>query len=133
MAEKLQFDLVTPERLVLSEAVDLVSVPGAEGDFGVLAGHAPFMTTIRPGLIDVVSGGSHRKIFVYGGFADVSPAGLTILAEEAIAEADLDPAALDRAIREGEEDLALARDDAARAAAEGRLAHLRAAREAVGG
>lgn len=83
MAEKVSFDLVSPERLLFSEDVDMVVVPGTEGDFGVLAGHAPLMSTLRPGLIEIYDGGEPRKVFVAGGFAEVTPAGLTVLAEEA--------------------------------------------------
>ena len=82
----LHFELVTPERLVRSEEVHMVVVPGAEGDFGVLAGHAPFMSTLRNGDIAVYRGGMNvepERIAVEGGFAEVSATGLTILAEKA--------------------------------------------------
>ena len=79
MAEKLSFDLVSPERLLLSEDVDMVVVPGVEGDMGIMGGHAPVMSTLRPGVIDVdVQGQPQRRYFVRGGFAEVTPAGLTI-------------------------------------------------------
>ncbi|MFN3859736.1 MAG: ATP synthase F1 subunit epsilon [Caulobacter sp.] len=84
MAEKLQFSLVAPEREVFSGQVDRVDAPGVEGDFGVLAGHAPFMTALREGKVTVIDGASTRVFEVHGGFADVTPAGLTILAEHAI-------------------------------------------------
>jgi len=87
MAEKLHFSLVAPEREVFSGLVDQVDAPGAEGDFGVLAGHAPFMTALREGVVVVRDGGSVRRFEVHGGFADVTPEGLTILAEQA-SEAD---------------------------------------------
>ena len=83
MADKLQFSLVAPEREVFSGLVDQVDAPGAEGDFGVLAGHAPFMTALREGLVVVRDGGTVRRFEVHGGFADVTPDGLTILAEQA--------------------------------------------------
>ena len=83
MAGKLQFSLVSPEREVFSGLVDQVDAPGAEGDFGVLADHAPFMTALREGLVTVIDGGSRRRFEVHGGFADVTPAGLSILAEQA--------------------------------------------------
>ncbi len=83
MAGKLSFSLVSPEREVFSGLVDQVDAPGAEGDFGVLADHAPFMTALREGTITVIDGGNRRRFEVYGGFADVTPAGLTILAEKA--------------------------------------------------
>ncbi|MBI1408199.1 MAG: ATP synthase F1 subunit epsilon [Caulobacter sp.] len=84
MADKLHFSLVAPEREVFAGEVDRVDAPGAEGDFGVLAGHAPFMTALREGKVTVVNGASTRTFEVQGGFADVTPAGLTILAEHAV-------------------------------------------------
>ena len=81
----LRFELVTPERLVRSESVHMVVVPGAEGDFGVLAGHAPFMSTIRNGELAIyrTNGGEPERIAIEGGFAEVNDRGLTILAERA--------------------------------------------------
>ena len=84
MADKLHFSLVAPEREVFAGEVDRVDAPGIEGDFGVLAGHAPFMTALREGQVTVVNGSSTRVFDVQGGFADVTPAGLTILAEHAV-------------------------------------------------
>ena len=84
MPERLHFSLVTPERELFSDVVDQVDAPGSEGSFGVLAGHAPFMTTLREGRIHVRSGSDERVYEVKGGFADVTPEGLTILAEEAV-------------------------------------------------
>lgn len=92
MADKLQFDLVSPEARVFSGEVDMVVVPGSEGDFGVLPGHAPFMATIRTGTIDVHAGNVVTRIFVHGGFAEVTPQGLIILAEETAELATLDAA-----------------------------------------
>jgi F-type H+-transporting ATPase subunit epsilon len=83
MAGKLSFSLVSPEREVFSGLVDQVDAPGVEGDFGVLADHAPFMTALREGVITVMDGSTRRQFQVEGGFADVTPAGLTILAERA--------------------------------------------------
>jgi F-type H+-transporting ATPase subunit epsilon len=84
MAEKLHFSLVSPARELFSGEVDHVIAPGTEGEFGVLANHAPFMTTLKNGVVRVLEGDVVRmRIFVRGGFADVTPAGLTILAEEA--------------------------------------------------
>jgi F-type H+-transporting ATPase subunit epsilon len=82
-AAKLHFSLVSPERELFSGDVDQVDAPGAEGDFGVLAGHAPFMTTLKAGQIRVLSDGRVRTFEVRGGFADVTPEGLTVLAEHA--------------------------------------------------
>lgn len=83
MAEKLHFSLVAPEREVFAGEVDQVDAPGVEGDFGVLPNHAPFMTALREGPVTVHIGGARRTFSVKGGFADVTPEGLTILAEEA--------------------------------------------------
>ena len=83
MADKLHFSLVAPEREVFNGEVDQVDAPGVEGDFGVLPNHAPFMTALREGPVTVHIGGQRRTFSVKGGFADVTPAGLTILAEEA--------------------------------------------------
>ena len=132
MAEKLSFDLVSPERLLLSEAVDLVTVPGAEGDMGIMGGHAPVMTTLRPGVVGVqVEGQAERRFFVRGGFAEVTPEGLTILAEYTVPLDELDSAALEREIADAEEDLADAKTDERRQVAQDKLDHLKALREAV--
>jgi len=87
MAEKLNFSLVSPERELFSGAVDQVDAPGSEGDFGVLAGHAPFMATLREGRVVVRNEGRETVYEVKGGFADVTASGLTILAEQAVAVA----------------------------------------------
>ena len=84
------FDLVSPEKLAFSGEVDQVDVPGVEGDFGVLAGHAPVIATIRPVILVVTSGGTHQKIIVLGGLAEVSDKGLTVLADVATSMQDLD-------------------------------------------
>jgi F-type H+-transporting ATPase subunit epsilon len=132
MADKLHFDLVSPERLLLSESVDMVTVPGKEGDFGVLAGHAPVMTTLRPGVINVDDAGkAQQRIFVRGGFAEVTPAGLTILAEHAVQLAELDEAALDAEIGNAEEDVADAKSDEARLAAQEKLDNLKQLRQSL--
>ena len=115
MADKIHFDLVSPERLLLSEPVDMVTLPGTEGYFGVLAGHAPVLSTLRPGVIDVKGGeDGDMRIFVRGGFAEVNPTKVVVLAEEAMPLAELDVAALDQRIAETEEDLGLAKTDAER-------------------
>ena len=111
MADKLNFDLVAPEARVFQGEVDMVVVPGAEGDFGVLAGHAPFMSTIRSGAIAIHDGADVRRTFIHGGFAEVTPAGLTILAEEAIDLNTVDPAEVERQLTEAREDLGQARDE----------------------
>ena len=84
MADKLHFSLVSPERELFSGEVDQVDAPGAEGDFGVFAHHAPFMTALKSGQVRVFNDGAVRSYEVEGGFADVPPAGLTILAERAV-------------------------------------------------
>lgn len=84
MAGKLQFSLVAPEREVFHGLVDQVDAPGVEGDFGVLPQHAPFMTALREGVVTVHDGSARRRFEVHGGFADVTPEGLTILAEQAV-------------------------------------------------
>jgi F-type H+-transporting ATPase subunit epsilon len=81
MADKLKFDLVSPERLVLSADVDAVQVPGAEGDFGVLPKHAPFMAMLRAGALSVENDGKTQHFELDGGFVDVTPEGVTVLAE----------------------------------------------------
>ena len=86
----LHFELVSPEKLVFSGEVEQVDVPGAEGDFGVLAGHAPFVTTLRPGILTVHGGGAAQRIVVLGGFAEVSAQGLTVLADVAEAVEGID-------------------------------------------
>lgn len=88
----LHFELVSPEKLVFSGDVDQVDVPGSEGDFGVLKDHAPFVTTLRPGILTVFAGGSAQKIVVLGGFAEVSAEGLTVLADVAESVEDIDRA-----------------------------------------
>jgi F-type H+-transporting ATPase subunit epsilon len=132
MAEPFQFDLVSPERLLFSERVDQVVVPGAEGDFTVLKGHAPFMSTLRPGVLDVSRSSGVERIFVRGGFADVNAEGLTILAERATPLAEVDAAALAEEIRNAEEDMADAKDGAAKDAAELKLGQLKQVQTALG-
>jgi F-type H+-transporting ATPase subunit epsilon len=87
------FDLVSPEKLAFSGEVDQVDIPGVEGDFGVLAGHAPVVAAIRPGILTVTTGGSHEKIIVLGGLAEVSDKGLTVLADVATSLDEIDKAA----------------------------------------
>jgi F-type H+-transporting ATPase subunit epsilon len=101
-----QFDLVSPERLLLSGQVEQVDVPGSEGDFGVLAGHAPMVTSLRPGILTIKRDGGEMKIVILGGFAEVSPAGLTVLADTAVPVEDFDRAALAEHIKAAEENVA---------------------------
>ena len=132
MADKLQFDLVSPERLLFSGQVDMVAIPGAEGDMGIMAGHAPVMATLRPGIVNIDEAGkAQQRIFVRGGFAEVTPAGLTVLAEFTVPLAELDAAALDREIAHAQEDVNDARTDAKRQAAQEKLDHLKQLRQAL--
>ena len=106
------FELVAPDKLMFSGAAESVLVPGSEGDFVVLKDHAPVMASLKPGVIAIEdAAGKHKRIFVRGGFADVSPAGLIVLAETALPEGELDAARLDQEIRDTEEDLADAPDE----------------------
>ena len=126
------FELVSPEKLVFSGDVEAVVVPGSEGDFQMLAGHAPVMTTLRPGVVTIDESSARKtELFVRGGFAEVSEKGLTILAEQAIALADLDGAKLDAEIRNLDEDVADAKADETRRAASEKLAHLRDLKSAL--
>jgi F-type H+-transporting ATPase subunit epsilon len=117
-----QFNLVSPEKLLFNGQVEQVDVPGAEGDLGVLAGHAPFVTTLRPGILTVYREGGNLRVAVSGGFAEVSDAGLTVLADVAVPVEDVNRDAFSGFVKEAE--------DAAAAAPEGPLrdkANLRAA------
>jgi F-type H+-transporting ATPase subunit epsilon len=106
MPSTFHFDLVSPEKLAFSGEVDQVDVPGIEGDFGVLAGHAPVVATVRPGILTVTSGGTHQKIIVLGGLAEVSDKGLTVLADVATSIEDVDRAQFADTISAMEEKLA---------------------------
>jgi F-type H+-transporting ATPase subunit epsilon len=99
------FELVSPDRISFSGEVDQVDVPGAEGDFGVLAGHAPLIALIRPGIMTVTAGGEQTRLVVLGGFAEVGPDGLTVLAEVATTLDDLDRASLQAQIAKMEQDI----------------------------
>ncbi|MBX9774283.1 MAG: F0F1 ATP synthase subunit epsilon [Xanthobacteraceae bacterium] len=98
-----QFNLVSPEKLLLSGPVDQVDVPGSEGDFGVLAGHAPFVATLRPGILTVHREGGSMRIVVSGGFAEVSDAGLTVLADIAVPVEDVSRESFAGFVQEAEE------------------------------
>lgn len=125
MAELLKFELVSPERLLSSGEVRQVVVPGTEGEFTVLANHAPVLATMKPGVVTVTDpNGSEERIFVRGGFAEVNPAGLTVLAEEAIAVKDLSAERLAQQIRNAEEDVADATDPEKKRKAQETLDHL---------
>ncbi len=100
------FDLVSPEKIAFAGEVEQVDIPGAEGDVGIMAGHAPMVMTLRPGLLTVTVGGKTQKVAVFGGLAEVSAKGLTVLAEVATSAADLDKAALARQIADMEASIA---------------------------
>lgn len=123
---QLRFSLVTPERELASEDVDQVDVPGTEGMFGVLPNHAPFMSALAPGVVRVRKGDKEHRIFVRGGFAEVTPSGLSVLAEEAIPVSQLDAAKIAERVKAAEDDIA---DPAAtpetRARAEAELAQMK--------
>ncbi|MGE4280856.1 MAG: F0F1 ATP synthase subunit epsilon [Magnetospirillum sp.] len=122
MAEKIQFELVSPAKLLVSEAVDMVVVPGSEGDFGALAMHAPMITTVRPGVIDVHDGGKvGKRIFVAGGFAEVNEERVTVLAEEAIPVTEITADLVSTRLQQAREAVADAKSDAEKAAATQRM------------
>jgi F-type H+-transporting ATPase subunit epsilon len=126
MPDAFKFELVSPERLLISGEVEQVLVPGAEGDMTVLAHHAPVLTTLRPGLLDIgLPGGAHQRFFIRGGFAEIGPSGLTVLAETAIDLVELDAGRLAQAVKDAEEDVADAAEGAVRDRAQTKLDHLR--------
>ena len=129
---KFQFDLVSPEKLLFSGEVDQVDVPGSEGDFGVLAGHAPLVTTVRPGILVMYRDGGELRVVVNGGFAEVGPAGLTVLADMAVPVEEFDRAMLAGVIKDTEEDVGDATDDWKRDKLARKLDQLKALRAALG-
>jgi F-type H+-transporting ATPase subunit epsilon len=109
------FELVSPEKLLFTGEVEAVVVPGTEGEFTVLKDHAPIMSVLKPGIVEIdAAAATKTRLFVRGGFADVSPKGLTILAEYAIPLEELDAAKIDADLKNAEEDVADAKDDEAR-------------------
>lgn len=123
MAEKVEFELVSPERLLVSKPVDMVVVPGAEGDFGVLRGHSPLISNLRIGVIDVHDNGTVAdRIFVAGGFAEVTAERCTVLAEQAMPVGDLKRADIEGEIKSLKDHLAVADNDAERVALATRIA-----------
>ncbi|MGB7206939.1 MAG: F0F1 ATP synthase subunit epsilon [Anderseniella sp.] len=106
MADLLKFELVSPERLLSSGEVQQVVVPGSEGEFTVLANHAPVLSTLKPGVVTVTdANGNEERIFVRGGFAEINPSGLTVLAEEAVSMKDLSSSDLAQKIKNAQEDV----------------------------
>ncbi len=122
MADKVQFEIVTPSKLLVAEQADMVVVPGDDGDFGVLPGHAPLLSSVRPGVIDVHEDGAVRtRYFIAGGFAEVDPEKCVVLADEAMPVADLDKTAAQERLEAANQALEEAGEDA--------LAHKRAQTE----
>ncbi len=132
MADKITFDLVSPEQLLLSEDADMVTIPGTEGVMGVMAGHMPLITTLKPGVISVDGGAqANQRFVVLGGFAEVTQTKVTVLAEEAIPAADFDVAALDARIAAATENLGRAATDAEKLARQAALDGLEQLRSAL--
>ena len=105
MADTIDFELVSPDRLVKSQPVEMVVVPGAEGDLGVLPGHSPLIAEVRPGVIDIHEGGKvGERIFVAGGFCEISPERCTVLAEEVTPVSKIDKAAVEERLKSANED-----------------------------
>lgn len=120
---KVEFELVSPERLLISKDTDMVVVPGEEGDFGVLPRHAPMISTVRPGVISIYEGKTvSERIFIAGGVAEVTPTRCTVLAEQAQPVSEIDPAAARQSLQDAKEDLAEAKTDSERRAAERQIA-----------
>ena len=126
------FDLVSPEQVLVSGEVEHVVVPGFEGEFGVLAGHAPLVATLRPGILKILGPGQPQRIMLVGGFAEVGPAGLTVLADRAVPVEELDPEVIAGEIKDIEEDLADSKSDRERDKLRQRVEQLRAVQAALG-
>jgi F-type H+-transporting ATPase subunit epsilon len=114
MADKITFDLVSPERLLLSQQVDMVTIPGSEGYMGVMAGHMALVSTLRAGMIDMLNDGGNTRFFIMGGFAEINATKVIVLAEEAIPMTEMDLAVLDQRIKDAQDDEIAAKTDAAR-------------------
>ncbi|MGA7266737.1 MAG: F0F1 ATP synthase subunit epsilon [Aestuariivirga sp.] len=128
----LHFELVSPARLLFSGSVASVTIPGTEGEMGIFPGHAPILSTLKPGVVTVYKdGGGTDRIFVRGGMVEVNPQGLTLLAEVAIPMSELDAAQLGQQIKHAEEDLADAKDGEDKRKAAETLEHLKALRAAI--
>jgi F-type H+-transporting ATPase subunit epsilon len=125
MAGTFKFELVSPERVLLSIDADQVVVPGADGEFAVLAGHAPVIATLKPGVLDVTAGGAKRRLFVKSGFAEVNPSRLTVLAEKAYDVDELSSATIAEELRTAEAELAAAKDDASKMMADTLISELK--------
>ncbi len=132
MADKISFDLVSPEQLLLSEQADMVTIPGSEGEMGVMAGHMPLITTLKPGIVSAIGGSqADQRYVVLGGFAEINQSKITVLADEAIPAADFNEAAFAQRIAAADEAVAAAKNDAERAKAQVFADSLRALRSAL--
>jgi F-type H+-transporting ATPase subunit epsilon len=128
----LHFELVSPERLLYSGDVAGVDIPGTDGEMGILPGHAPVLSTLRPGVVTVTrEDGQKERIFVRGGFAEVNSQGLTILAEVAVPVAELNAETLAQQVKDSQEDVTDAQDDETRRRAQENLDHLLALQSAL--
>ena len=127
----LHFEFVSPESVLFSGDVDQVDLPGIEGDLGVLPGHAPMVTLLRPGIVTIMREGRREPVVVVGGFAEMGPSGLTVLADRAGAREDFDLESLADDIRDTEEDVADCKDDAQRDKLVRRLDQLRGLQTAL--
>ena len=125
MAGTFKFELVSPERILMSVDADQVVVPGADGDFAVLAGHAPVIATLRPGVLDVTSAGSKKRLFVKAGFAEVDPTRLTVLAQKAYDVDDMSADVIAAELKTAEAELAAAQSDDAKMMADTLVAELK--------
>ena len=128
----LHLEFVSPESVLFSGEVDQVDLPGAEGDMGILPDHAPIVTALRPGIVTIFRGGAREPIVITGGFAEMGPAGLTVLADRAVARENFDTATLASEIKSAEEDVADATDDAMRDKRARHLDQLKALQAALG-
>lgn len=134
MAMQFQFELVSPEALLVNKQAALVTVPGGEGDFGVLAGHAPLIASVRPGILEVFEqegAAASDRIFVAGGFAEVTTDRCTVLAEDAMPVAKLNRAELEEQAANLTEDVTLAKTEAERSEVEAKLAVVKAKLQAI--
>ena len=127
----LHFEFVSPETVLFSGDVDQVDLPGSEGDLGILPDHAPLVTTLRPGIVTIIREGVREPVVVIGGFAEVGPGGLTVLADRAVARADFDLQSLASGITDAEEDVADCKDEAERDKLTRHLDQLRALQSAL--
>lgn len=125
MAGTFRFELVSPERVLLSVDADQVVVPGDDGDFAVLAGHAPVISTLRPGVLDVTAGSERKRLFVKSGFVEVDPSRLTVLAETAYDLDDISAATMAEELKTAEAELAAAKDDSSKRRADTLVSELR--------